>query len=249
MMKPIRPRLAGWFLAVSWAAFLIDRWILPPTTFLEAWITAVGAVYLWVAIGAIRGQRTSTSLIPWAGAALMGWGVVALLGLFADTTSSRSWMWASIFALIVGLVTLAIASLSLQPRFGTVGAVLALGIVLGGIGLFQLRSCRIDLNASWCDPRYEMEDVIVEQLEVDRRAVNQGHLGGVLGPAFASFVFDEPPDPYVDVVPSSATPSLTDDPRRIRWSFGGRFDECDGQSTVQSAVGGYEIRFTVDCRP
>ena len=238
-------------MTIGWVAFLLDRWLLPQGSFvLEAWLTLVGAFYIVVGIMALRGSRLGTSAMPWMSLLLMVWGILALLGLSADNVSSRTWMWSSLFAAVLGTATFLLGSLPIDrpPRPGTLVLLAFLGF-LGLAAWLQISRCRLDIHASWCDPRYEQEDRIVATVSTDRRPRNSGHIGGVLGPAFASFIFEEPPDPTVDVVPLSATLELTDDPNLVKWHFGGEDALCVGQSLVQSAVGGYEIRFSVDCRP
>lgn len=188
--------------------------------------------------------------MPWMSLLLMVWGILALLGLSADDVSTRTWMWSSLFAALLGTATFLIGSLPIdrRPSIGTI-VLLTFLAFLGVAAYLQISGCRLDIHASWCDPRYEQEDRIVSTVQADRNPSNRGHIGGVLGPAFGSFIFTDPPDPTVDVVPLSATIELTDDPNLVRWHFGGRDSECRAQSLVQSAVGGYEIRFSVDCRP
>ncbi len=235
----------------GWLVFLIDRWLLPQGSFvLELWLTMVGAVYVSVAALALRGSRWAEAAMPWMALLLLVWGILALLGLSADNVSTRSWMWSSLFAAVLGTVTFLVVSLPIDRR-PTIGPLVLLAFLafLGVAAYLQISRCRPDIHASWCDPGYEQEDRIVSTVQSDRRPSNRGHIGGVLGPAFGSFIFPERPDPTADVVPLSATIELTDDPNLVRWRFGGRDSECRAQSLVQSAVGGYEIRFSVDCRP
>lgn len=236
---------------VAWLVFLADRWLLPQgSLILEGWLTLVGLVYVVIAVMALRGSRFGRSAMPWMSLLLMGWGLLALLGLSADNVSTRTWMWSSIFAAVAGTVTFVVSTFPLdrRPPIGML-AFLVLAGFIGFASWLQISNCRYDIHASWCDPRYEQEDRIVASVDVDRSPRNSGHIGGVLGPAFASFIFAEEPDALTAVRPRSATAVPTDDPRVVDWRFGGRDSECRGRSLVQSAVGGWEVRFTVDCRP
>ncbi len=236
-------------LAVGWLVFLADRWLLPQGPFLtKVWVTLVGLVYLSVAIPAVAKDRRAVAVLPWFAVALGSWGMVALIGLSADTTSSRSWMWASLFSLALGTLCFVVTVVPFDRRpSGAVTAYLAATLVFGGAGVGQVIQCRPDLHASWCDPRYEQEERILNSANSDRRPVRSGHSGGPLSPATASFLFDEPPDPLTAVVPRSAMPQVADD-GTVSWEFGGDDDACRAVSLVQPAVGGHELRLSVDCR-
>lgn len=237
-------------LAVGWLLFLVDRWLLPEGPRLtEIWLTIVGVCYILVGVAAARGSRAAIAALPWAAAALGVWGMVTLVGLSADTTSSRTWMWSSLFSFVLGTLTLAVTAVPVdrRPSAGVV-AYLSAALVVGGAGVGQIFQCRPELQASWCDPRFEQEERILASLESDRAPERAGHFGGPTSPATASFVFDEPPDPLTSVAPPGALPVAEAD-GAVEWEFGGDDDDCVGASFVQAAVGGYELRFSVDCRP
>lgn len=235
---------------VAWFGFLTDRWLLPQGSLgLEIWLTAVGAIYAAVAGLALGGKRLGATLMPWATILMMVWGLVALMGLSADDISSRSWMWSSLFAAVTGAVTYLLCCLPLG-RKPTLGMLVFLGgcAFLGLGAWFQMSRCRIDIHATWCDPRYEQEDRIVATLASATPETSRGHLNGVQGPAYATFLFDGPPDLETAVVPRSAAAVRTDRPDELLWEFGGRDAMCEGRSVLDAAADSYELRFTVDCR-
>jgi hypothetical protein len=248
-MKPLRPRLGAWLLAVGWLSFLVDRWMLPEGPMLtKVWITFIGAIYLAVALWAIVGDPRATRLVPWACLALGIWGMVAMLGLSADTSSSRTWMWVSVFSFTLGTVSLLVTSLAVdrRPSGGMIAYLIAV-VVLGSAAWIQITQCRKDLNASWCDPRYEQEERILATLVAEERPVRRGHFGGALSPGTASFVFPARPDPLTAVVPRSAMGTKVGEDE-VRWNFGARDDNCSGISRVQQIDGGHELRIAIDCR-
>ncbi|MGF1664978.1 MAG: hypothetical protein ACFCVC_01785 [Acidimicrobiia bacterium] len=248
-MKSLRPRTGGVILGLGWVVFLIDRWLLPEGPLItKVWLTLVGMAYLAVAIPAIAGDRRAVAALPWSAVALGMWGMVALVGLSADTTSSRLWMWASVFSLCLGTICFVVTAVPVDRRPpGAVWAYLVVTLIFGGAGVGQVIQCRQDLHASWCDPRYEQEERILASVISDRRPVRAGHFGGPMSPATASFLFEQPPDPLTAVVPRSAVPQVADD-GTVSWEFGGGDDACRAVSLVQPAVGGHELRISVDCR-
>ena len=248
-MKTLRPRTGGAILGLGWVVFLTDRWLLPDGPLLtKVWLTMVGLAYLMVAIPAVAGKRQAVAALPWSAAALGTWGMVALVGLSADTTSSRSWMWASLFSLCLGTICFVVTVVPLDRRPpGAVVAYLVVTLIFGGAGVGQVVQCREDLHASWCDPRYEQEERILDSAISDRSPVRSGHFGGPMSPATASYVFEDPPDPLTAVAPLSAVSEVAAD-GTVQWRFGGDDEACRAVSLVQPTVGGHELRLSVDCR-
>lgn len=248
-MKPLRPRLGAWVLVAGWVAFLLDRWLLPegpPLT--KVWLTIVAMPFLGVGTATLAGRRWATKAMPAVAATMGVWGIVALLGLSADMTSSRAWMWASLFAFALGSVTLLLTSLSLTRRpSGGLIAYLVAAVVVGGAGISQVMGCRDDLHASWCDPRYEQEERILHAAFSERRPLRLGHFGGPLSPASATFLFRTEPDPLTAVVPRSAV-GTREANGEVHWVFGGDDAACGAVSRVLPDVGGWALTVTVDCR-
>lgn len=191
-----RQRLPALLLAVTASAFLIWGLILiwsPGGSNGLEWaqtVLAVGFLIL-AAVSLTNTDPQRATLIRWLLTGFGVFGAIVVIGLTADQSSSRTWVRLGWAALIAGSITSVLAWWT-APRARRqsviVGGVAALIIGAAGIGITI--NCDLTIQRSWCDPTYEQEQALVEQVVVDGTLQRSGRAGGNAGAALRSYLIN-----------------------------------------------------------
>ena len=114
-------------------------------------------------------------------------GAIVVLGLSADRSSSRTWARLGWAALIFGYVGSIVAWIGIRKyRLATVTAAIV-GLVIIGSGVGLTLNCDLSIQRSWCNPDFEREQTLAEQIEIDGQLERSGRTSGSLGPAMVSY--------------------------------------------------------------
>ncbi len=125
-------------------------------------------------------------------------GIVMVLGLASDQRSSRTWArlgWAATAFGYLGSVALWIGNA--RTRLATISLAIAGAVLIVAAAGLTL-NCDPGIQRSWCDPVYEREQVLVEQIEVEGNLDRVGRAGAALGAAFVTHFVPE--DASIDAV-------------------------------------------------
>ena len=164
--------------------------------------TGTFAVIAYRAANSLYSRRCRYILLAYAVA-----GLIIVLGLAADQNSSRTWARMGWAALLTGYVGSIIVWFR-EPRFRTTTIVLAAGGLLGIVGGLGLTvNCDPVIQNTWCDPLFEREQALVEQVVVDGDLVRSGRAGGTQGAALMAYL----------VGPSDDIESITNPPGE--WTY------------------------------
>lgn len=156
-------------------------------------LTAGYAAYAFRQDDSIHNRRCRYILVGFAVA-----GAVIVIGLSADQNSSRTWARLGWSALLVGFIGSLLVWYPLRERraativLGIVGAV----VILSGIGLTV--NCDRSIQRTWCDPVFEREQALAEQVGVEGELVRSGRAGGSAGAA--QMVYSVSSDVVIPVV-------------------------------------------------
>jgi hypothetical protein len=173
----------------AWGLVLLNS---PGGTFSIEWGQTIAAVVLLIvglraAVAPSPSRATAIRIIV---SALGVFGALAIIGLTADNSSSRTWVRLGWAALVIGSVT-AFLTWWAVPKFrraAVVGGVVAAVVIASGAGLtFR---CNKALERSWCDPLFEHEQALVEQVQVDGVLQRVGRAGGNTGAALRSYLIN-----------------------------------------------------------
>jgi hypothetical protein len=118
-------------------------------------------------------------------------GIVMVLGLASDQRSSRTWArlgWAATAYGYLGSIGLWVGNA--RTRMATISLAIA-GAVLIVAAAGLTFNCDPGIQRSWCDPVYEKEQVLAEQIEVDGNLDRMGRAGAALGAAFVTHFVPE----------------------------------------------------------
>jgi hypothetical protein len=202
-----RQRLPALLLAVTASGFLIWGLIListPGGANVLEWIqTALSVVFLGLAaVSLTNTDPQRATLIRWLLTGFGLFGAIVVIGLTADESSSRTWVRLGWAALISGTITSLIAWWT-APRARRqtviVGGVAALIITAAGVGITL--NCDLTIQRSWCDPTFEQEQALVEQVVVDGALQRSGRAGGNAGAALRSYLINGSAIPDVTTAP------------------------------------------------
>lgn len=118
-------------------------------------------------------------------------GIVVVLGLASDQRSSRTWArlgWAATGFGYVGSIALWIGNA--RTRMATISlAIVGSVLIVAATGVTL--NCDPGIQRSWCDPIYEKEQVLIEQIEVEGDLDRMGRAGAALGAAFVTHFVPE----------------------------------------------------------
>lgn len=169
-------------------------------------------------------------------------GAVIVLGLGADQNSSRTFARLGWGALVSGIVG-SVISWYRFPQYRA--ATIVLGIVglfigIGGVGLTL--NCDPVIQNTWCDPLFEREQAVNEQVQVEGDVIRRGRAGGTQGAALAVY----------GVEPGATIEDLTDPPGE--WVYEERpvqsnEDERGVYTTTQPDFADCEINVKIDSPP
>ena len=176
-----------------------------------------------------------------------------VLGLAADQNSSRTWARMGWGALLFGYLGSLIVWYRL-PQFrattivmGGVGAL----ILVGGVGVTL--NCDIVVQNTWCDPLFEREQAVVEQIEVDGRLARAGRAGGTQGAALMAYLVPddlgliELTDPPGEWDYESLPPQAIEDERGVFTTSEDEFSDCQINARLESPPTGRIATYLVSC--
>ncbi|CAN5871701.1 hypothetical protein BH23ACT4_BH23ACT4_01500 [soil metagenome] len=113
-------------------------------------------------------------------------GIAMVLGLASDQRSSRTWArlgWAAAVFGYTGSIVVWFGDT--RTRMATISLALVGAVLLvAAVGLTL--NCDPGIQRSWCDPVFEREQVLAEQIEVDGELEQIGRAGASLGAAYVS---------------------------------------------------------------
>jgi hypothetical protein len=169
--------------------------------------TVVAGAALMLGIQSLRSEDPGrVTAIRWVITAFGIFGGIVVIGLTADDTSSRTWVRLGWAALLVGGISAFVVwwTAPRPPRRGlVVGGVVALIVIAAGVGITA--SCNESLQRSWCDPHYEQEEALVEQVVVDGTLRRAGRAGGQTGAAVRAYLINGSTIQQVTVPPAEFT--------------------------------------------
>lgn len=170
---------------------------------------AVSAITLGYAIFAIRkGDKVSERRCRYILLGFAVFGVVVVLGLASDRTTSRTWARLGWAALVFGYLGSLIAWMPVKRQRLATLTMSLVGLVLIGAGVALTVNCDPGIQRTWCNPDWEQEQILAEQIEVDGELERLGRAsGGALGPALATYFIPE----------GASITEITDPPGE--WSF------------------------------
>lgn len=118
-------------------------------------------------------------------------GIVMVLGLASDQRSSRTWArlgWAATAFGYLGSIGLWVGNA--RTRMATISLAIAGAVLIVAAAGITL-NCDPGIQRSWCDPVYEKEQVLAEQIEVEGNLDRVGRAGAALGAAFVTHFVPE----------------------------------------------------------
>jgi hypothetical protein len=175
---------------LGWAIVMV---LSPAGSIVLEWIIlGVSAAVLGFGVSSLRTddpKRAST--IRMFITAFAVFGAVAVIGLTADDSSSRTWVRLGWAALVVGLLA-SVAVWWNAPRVDRrtviAGGVVGLVLLAGGFGITT--NCDKSLQRSWCDPAYEQEEVLASRIEVSGDLQRSGRAGGDTGAFVRAYLIE-----------------------------------------------------------
>jgi hypothetical protein len=178
------------FAFLLWGLLLI--WSPGGSRILE-WIqTGLAACLLVFAINSLRKEDPQrATLIRWLLTGFAVFGAMVVIGLTADETSSRTWVrlgWAALLAGTAASLIVWWAAPRVRRQSVIGGGVVALIIISAGVGITI--NCDLTVQRSWCDPTYDQEQALVEQVVVDGALQRAGRAGGSAGAALRSYLIN-----------------------------------------------------------
>jgi hypothetical protein len=186
-----------------WAVVLV---LSPGGSVILEWVILAVAVSLLVfgVVSLKSSDRRRHAVIRWLLTSFAGFGAVAVIGLAADDTSSRTWFRLGWAALLAGLVT-TLWAWSVAPRVNwrLVAAGGVVGVIVIGAGAGISLNCDKTLQRSWCDPVYEQEEALAALIVVDGVHDRSGRAGGDTGAYVRAFLI---PGTDIDAVTTVPEP-------------------------------------------
>ncbi len=235
-----------------WSVYLILRPGGPPA--LEWTILIVSAVLLGFGLVSYRaGTPQRATFIRWLLVAFALFGVVAVIGLTADDSSSRTWVRLGWGALVVGLVTSFLAwwnAPRVDRRVVMAGGVVAAILLAGGAVITV--NCDATLQRSWCEPAYEQEETLAARIVVDGVLTRQGRAGGDTGAYVRAFLIDGIDIEAVTTVPEpfvfESRPVQSIEESRGRYTAASGPDaSCQIDARVETIPAGNQLTLNVAC--
>ncbi len=221
---------------------------------LEWTILAVSVVFLAFGVLSYRAATPQrATLIRWLLLVFALFGVVAVIGLTADDSSSRTWVRLGWGALIVGLATSFLAWWN-APRVdrrlviagGVVGAILLAG------GAVITANCDTTLPRSWCEPAFEQEETLAARIAVEGVVNREGRAGGDTGAYVRAFLIEGTDIEAVTSVPDpfafESRPIQSIEESRGRYTApSGSDSNCQIDAKVETIPAGNLLTFNVSC--
>lgn len=149
---------------------------------------AISAAALGFAVYALRkgdaanARRCRLLLIGFA-----VFGAIAVLGLASDRTASRTWARLGWLSLIAGFLGAVAVWLPVRRHRAATVTLAVIGLILIGAGTALTVNCDPAIQRSWCNPDFEREQVLAEQIEVVGELERSGRASGSLGPAQVTY--------------------------------------------------------------
>lgn len=180
-------------------------------------------------------------------------GIVMVLGLASDQRSSRTWArlaWAATAFGYLGSIALWVGNA--RTRMATISLAIAGAVlIVAGVGLTL--NCDPGIQRSWCDPVFEREQVLAEQIEVEGDLERVGRAGAALGAAFVTHFVPEgasidtvthPPGEWA--FESMPTQGIERD-RGIFTSTGSEYADCRLNAKIEEIPAGNRQTIFVTC--
>lgn len=148
--------------------------------------TAAYAVYALRKRDPVHNRRCRYILLAFAIS-----GVVIVFGLSADRSTSRTWARLGWAALAFGYLGSLIVWLAIpKARVASIGgAIVGAVLIAAGVGLTI--NCDPSIQRTWCNPDFEREQALAEQIEVVGEFERSGRTSGSLGPALVTYFVAE----------------------------------------------------------
>ncbi len=118
-------------------------------------------------------------------------GIAMVLGLASDQRSSRTWArlgWAATGFGYIGSIVVWFSEA--RTRIATISLAIAGAVLIAAAAGLTL-NCDPGIQRSWCDPVFEKEQVLAEQIEVDGDLEQIGRAGAALGAAYITHFVTE----------------------------------------------------------
>lgn len=235
-----------------WAVYLV---LSPGGSATLEWAILIVSAGL-LGFGLVSHRRSTpqrATLIRWILVAFAVFGAVAVIGLTADDTSSRTWVRLGWAALIVGSVTSAIAWWT-APRVDrrTVLAGGVLGLIIIGGGLSITLNCDLTIQRSWCEPAYEQEETLAAHIVVSGSQDREGRAGGDTGSYVRAFFIEGSDIESVTELPEpfrfEERPVQSIEISRGRFTAAdGPFQNCQVDAKVETVPAGNLLTLNVAC--
>ncbi len=190
------PRVPAAVMSLTSLAFLV--WaivmILSPagSVVLEWVVLGVSALLLAFGVFSLRASDPKRAhLIRWVLTGFAVFGAVAVIGLTADDTSSRTWVRLGWAALVAGLATSLLVwwgAPRVNRRAVIAGGAAGLVVIAGGFGITA--NCDRTVQRTWCEPAYEQEEVLAARVDVDGDLQRSSRAGGDKGPFARGFLIE-----------------------------------------------------------
>ncbi len=251
-------RLPGLLLSVTalgflvWAVLLVSRPGGPAV--LEWTILLVAGALAAYGIFSFRDPSSERArVIRWVLLAFAVFGAVAVIGLTADDSSSRTWVRLAWAALVSGLVTSVVAWWSaprVDRRTVVVGGVFGLVIVASGVGITA--NCDPTIQRSWCEPAFEQEEALAARISVEGVPDRDGRAGGDTGAYVRAFLIDGVDIDAVTTVPTpfvfEERPIQSIEEARGRYTADSGADQnCQIDAKVETIPAGNLLTLNVSC--
>lgn len=236
---------------IAWSTVLIGT---PGGSVAVEWSqAAVGASFLLLGIRDWRWREGGEVRIGWLFSGLGLLGAVMVIGLAADASSSRTWARLGWAALVIGFA----GSVLIWRTSASRGAFLLLigaGVVSIAAGAGITLNCDPVLQRSWCDPRFEEEEALLDLVALEGKLEERGRAGSNSGPALAVYQVD--PDralhalvsPPAGFSPSREEPQGVERERAVYRTAQGRFAHCWIRAALRPTEGGGEVSVTTRCQ-
>ena len=181
-------------LALSAAAFAVWAVVLvlsPGGSIVLEWvILGVAAALLVLGVVSLKSRDARRpTVIRWLLSGFAIFGAVAVVGLAADDTSSRTWFrlgWAALLAALITSLWAWWTAPRVNWRSLVAGGVAGVVVIAAGAGITF--NCHKTLQRSWCDPVYEQEETLGARIDVDGVQNRNGRAGGDTGAHVRAFL-------------------------------------------------------------